>query len=253
MLSRLRRRRFDPEFVFVVTYGRSGSTLVQGVLNALPGTLVRGENGFYVRDLFRAARAASSFGEKHGARQQAAKPTSAFYGSGELRPEPFTTSARELAVRLLLGEEDPRRVRHLGFKEVLWHQVEPEETEAFFAWFDDAFPGARYVLNTRNVEAASTSGFWQQYDRDTALAHIARVVEIQEHLRATRPDRVLDVRYEALTGERAASDAELTRLATFVTGGCDAALLDSLRGVLAVGHGPNPFGSSRQDGTRSRG
>jgi len=33
-----------PRYVFVVTYGRSGSTLMQGLLNALPGVLVRGES-----------------------------------------------------------------------------------------------------------------------------------------------------------------------------------------------------------------
>jgi len=76
---------------------------------------------------------------------------------------------------------------------------------------------------------------------------------VQEFLRRTRPDRYVDVRYEALTGDRSASDAELTRLATFVTGGCDAALLERLRGVLAVGHGPNPFGKSRRDRTHAGG
>ena len=30
--------------VFIVTYGRSGSTLVQNMLNALPGACIRGEN-----------------------------------------------------------------------------------------------------------------------------------------------------------------------------------------------------------------
>lgn len=31
-------------YLFVVTYGRSGSTLVQGLLNSIPGYLIRGEN-----------------------------------------------------------------------------------------------------------------------------------------------------------------------------------------------------------------
>ncbi|UCV16550.1 hypothetical protein [Quatrionicoccus australiensis] len=30
--------------ILVVTYGRSGSTLLQGVLNTLPNVLIRGEN-----------------------------------------------------------------------------------------------------------------------------------------------------------------------------------------------------------------
>ena len=65
---------------------------------------------------------------------------------------------------------------------------------------DKAFPGVRYVLNTRDVERVLGSGFWRDADADEARSLIERVVEIQEHLRATRPDRVHDVRYEELTG-----------------------------------------------------
>ena len=50
-----------PRFLFVVTYGRSGSTLVQGLLNAMPGVLVRGENNLFVLPLFRSWDALASF------------------------------------------------------------------------------------------------------------------------------------------------------------------------------------------------
>ena len=33
-----------PEFLFIITYGRSGSTLVQGILNSIPGYRILGEN-----------------------------------------------------------------------------------------------------------------------------------------------------------------------------------------------------------------
>jgi hypothetical protein len=80
------------------------------------------------------------------------------------------------------------------------------------------------------------------------MAAIQRVIEIQEHLRTTRPDRVHDTRYEIITGDdRAASDGALRDLAEFVVGSCDDALLETLRGTLEVGHGPNPFGKSRRD------
>ena len=49
-----RRSRERHRYVFVVTYGRSGSTLVQGLLNAFPRVLVRGENDLYLLDLYRA-------------------------------------------------------------------------------------------------------------------------------------------------------------------------------------------------------
>ncbi|HEY9292796.1 MAG TPA: hypothetical protein VIP98_16060, partial [Microlunatus sp.] len=40
-------------YLFVVTYGRSGSTLLQGILNSIPGYLVRGENRSVLRHLYK--------------------------------------------------------------------------------------------------------------------------------------------------------------------------------------------------------
>ncbi|KAA1418779.1 hypothetical protein F0U44_09825 [Nocardioides humilatus] len=235
------------DYVFVVTYGRSGSTLVQGMLNAMPRTLVRGENGLYVQHLFRAWQAADEIRQKR--KGAGAKSSSnAFFGINALTRGRFVRSAQRLVVGGMLGSEDAKDFDRLGFKEVEWHHLTAEETEPFFAWLEEVCPDAKYVLNTRDVETVLGSGFWQRRDTDESVRAIERVVEIQDFLRASRPDRVLDTRYEVITGEdKAASDAAMEALATFVLGGCDAALLDALRATLEVGHGPNPFGKSRKD------
>ncbi|MDZ5623583.1 sulfotransferase [Nocardioides bizhenqiangii] len=235
------------DYVFVVTYGRSGSTLVQGILNAMPRTLVRGENGLYVQHLFRAWQAADGIREKRKGRS-AHRASNAFFGINALTRGRFVRSAQRLVVGGILGKHDQKDYDRIGFKEVLWHQVAPDETEPFFAWLDEVCPGAKYVLNSRDIEQVVGSGFWQRQDADAAMAAIRRVIEIQDHLRATRPDRVHETRYEVITGDdRAASDAALRGLAEFVVGSCDDALLETLRGTLEVGHGPNPFGKSRRD------
>jgi hypothetical protein len=235
------------EYVFVVTYGRSGSTLVQGMLNAMPRTLVRGENGLYVQHLFRAWQAADVIRQKRKG-PPARKPTNAFFGINALSRKRFVRSAQRLVTGGILGSEDGKDFDRLGFKEVEWHHIAPEETEPFFAWFDEVCPGAKYILNTRDVEQVMGSGFWQRRDADEAKAAIDRVMAIQDHLRATRADRVHETRYEVITGDdRAASDAALEALADFVLGSCGDTLLETLRGTLEVGHGPNPFGKSRRE------
>ena len=234
----------DLEFVFVVTYGRSGSTLVQGLLNTLPNTLVRGENNFYVLPLFRAQALARGFQRKYAKADTG--PSSAFYGLHEMDLTAFETTARELVVGQLLGDTDPQQVRRLGFKEVLWHRIGPKETAGFFDFFDAVFPGTRYVLNQRNHEQVLGSGFWQRQDEDEGRQALIRVEEIQQFLRETRRDRVYDTRYEVITGDdRAASDAQVRGLAEFVQGHCDAELLAQLHETMKQGHGPNPFGASR--------
>jgi hypothetical protein len=134
----------------------------------------------------------------------------------------------------------------IGFKEVLWHEVDPEETEEFFGFLDAAFPGARYILNQRDHEHVATSGFWQRQDSAEVFAALERVEEIQEFLRQTRPTRTHDCRYELITHEDpAVSDAQLRGLAEFVVGSCDDALLTRMRETLAIGFGPKAFVASK--------
>jgi hypothetical protein len=233
-------------FVFVVTYGRSGSTLLQGLLNDLPRTVVRGENGLWLLEMYRAYRLGTDFAKRH-TKHASGKTSSAFYGLDHVKPRQFVRATRKLVVPQLLGDETAADVDVVGFKEVLWHRILPEETEGFFAWFEEVFPGARYVLNTRDHERVARSGFWQRQQDEVADA-LARVEEILAWLRETRPDRVLDTRYEVLTGEdRAAADEQLAALADFVVGDHDEALLARLRATLDVPHGPRPF-ENRPDG-----
>jgi hypothetical protein len=239
-------------YVFVVTYGRSGSTLVQGLLNALPRTLVRGENNLYVLHLFRAMASVEEFRSLH-LRHHPRASHSAFYGLHAIKPRSFVEMTNTLVTTHLLGSVRPTSVDVLGFKEVLWHRVLPEETEPFFDFLDSAFPDCRFVLNEREHERVIGSGFWQSQDEESVLQAIERVEEIQVFLRRTRPGRTLDLRYELLTSDdRAVSDPQLRALAEFVHGSYDAKLLDRMRKTLDVGHGPFPFGESRNRG-RQRG
>ena len=235
-----------PGSLFVVTYGRSGSTLVQGLLNRLPRTLVRGENRFFLLQLFRSYHHLSSHRETYN-KPATRLPASAFYGLDEIDLDAFAADLRGLVNRQLLGEVDAGSVDRLGFKEVLWHRVRESEQEAFFGFLDLAFDRPLYVLNQRDVATTRESGFWQRTDPTVAEQQILRIQQMQEYLRATRGARCLDVTYERLTSsDPAVVSAELAALATFVTGACDAAVLADLRAVLALPHGPKPFGQSRQ-------
>lgn len=236
--------------VVVVTYGRSGSTLAQGLLNALPRTVVRGENGMYPLHLFRAAESAVSFAEKQlvghpGWKRLARRSHSAFFGTHLLRMDRFVESSRVLMTDLLVGNLDRGGLDRIGFKEVRWHELRPRETEAFFVWLEACFPGTRYVLNSRDVADVVTSGFWRRRPQDKAERDISRVMDVQQHLRDTRPDRVFDLRYESVTGDDAVAERQLRGLAEFVLGSCSEEVLSDLRATLEVGHGPFPFGRSK--------
>jgi hypothetical protein len=232
-------------YVFVVTYGRSGSTLTQGMLNTLPRTLVRGENNLYLLPIYRAYAGLAAFKDKFGG-PGAAKPSSAFYGLDVADLGAFAASVRELVQRQLLAGVAPDEVDRLGFKEVLWHRVKRDEWAGFFGFLDLVFADPLYVLNQRDLAMASTSGFWRKKAPGVAERQISRVQKLHEYLRESRPERCLDTRYEELTSDdREVAARQLRGLAEFVTGSCDDDLLAALFATRETGHGPNPFGKTR--------
>ena len=242
-----------PRFTFVVTYGRSGSTLVQGLLNTLPGGLVRGENNLFVLPLFRSWVLLRDYQQRYGKLADERGVQSAFYGMGEVSLDGFVESARELALRQLYGSVDPATVDVLGFKEVAWHRVRPKEGPAFFNFLDQVFPDARYVLHRRAHENVTASGFWRREDPDSVDKALRRVEALQDRLRETRPERTHDTRYERLTSDDpAVVDAELRGLAEFVLGACDEPLVEKMRETLGVGFGPNPFASQKRAQKKGR-
>jgi hypothetical protein len=232
-------------FVFVVTYGRSGSTLTQGMLNTLPRALVRGENNLFLLPLYRAYAGLDTFRTKFGG-PGAAKASSAFYGLREVDLDDFATAVHDLVQRQLLGEVPAADVDLLGFKDVLWHRIRPKEWPGFFDFMDRAFGEPVYVLNQRDVAMTSTSGFWQKKP-EAAARQINRVRRLQQFLRESRPERAFDTHFEAMTSDdhEVAAD-QLRRLAEFVTGSCDDELLAALFAIRETGHGPHPFGKTRQ-------
>ena len=56
------------DVILIITYGRSGSTLLQGILNSISGVLVRGENAnmcYHVFYAYQAILEAKKFGFKN--------------------------------------------------------------------------------------------------------------------------------------------------------------------------------------------
>ena len=75
-------RRDEFGYLFVVTYGRSGSTLLMGLLNSIPGYLVRGENWDALHHLFRFHRTLAE-GSQRWDPARLRQRTHPFFGAGD--------------------------------------------------------------------------------------------------------------------------------------------------------------------------
>ena len=168
----------EPAYLFVMTYGRSGSTLLQGLLNALPGYLVRGENRGALRGLydFHTTCVAEA---GHRNPERTARPTMPFFGITGYPEAAALAGIRRLVTETLLRPEPDTRVT--GFKEIRWAY---EDLPAYVDFLRAVFPGARFVVNTRDLADVARSKWWAKRDdaADVLGATEARILAVAELL-----------------------------------------------------------------------
>lgn len=164
-------------YVFVITYGRSGSTLLQNVLNAIDGYCIRGENLNVLYPLFRAIRRVEVGQDFSWRRDELGKPEQdrhpraqeilglpidPWYGAELFDPHEFGQALCDAFVRT--GLNLPQGTRVGGFKEIRFG----EDITAFDAYLDmlrTHFPAARFIMHTRNHDAVLRSGWWVRKSR----------------------------------------------------------------------------------------
>ncbi len=164
--------------MFILTYGRSGSTLLMGVLNSIPGYLLRGENQDALQHLFRFHQGLTELSTRWP-KARLRQRTHPFFGAGDFPVNRSLERTRELVLDTVLRPRPDTRVT--GFKEIRWHSA---DVAAYVAWMRQVFPGARFVVNTRDPEEVLKSGWWAaEPDRAQRLSAIeARLLGVAESL-----------------------------------------------------------------------
>ena len=162
-------------YVFVVTYGRSGSTLLMGLLNSVPGYLIRGENWDALHHLFRFHRTLAE-GSRRWDPARLRQRTHPFFGAGDFPVERSIEGTRRLVLDTVLRPRDDTRVT--GFKEIRWWRH--EDLDAYVGWLREVFPGARFLVNTRDHAAVLKSKWWAKGGDNSE--HLA---DIEQRLLAT--------------------------------------------------------------------
>lgn len=180
------------QHVVIVTYGRSGSTLLQGVLNSIDGVLVRGENGNLFAELQRLARRIEAVRSEHPETHLPIRP---WFGASEMTHDVAMGALRAAARALLLADHpDDGSVGCLGFKEIRFGEL-GDGLEAHLDFLGDLLPGLAYVFNTRDVVATSSSGWWASRDRDEVTSSL-RALDRRFAAYGDHRDDCFHIRYE---------------------------------------------------------
>nr|WP_279253909.1 sulfotransferase [Candidatus Seongchinamella marina] len=178
-----------------MSYGRSGSTLLQGVLNSFDGYCIRGENGCVLLPIFRAYKILRDAKNKH-----VGKPTpvtSAWYGIENTDPESLAAELTASFIKYVIRPDDKASV--IGFKEIRYiaSQFSDGEFADFMSFLDKQFPDSCFIFNSRNLSNVASSKWWA----DKPNAH-SRLVETEELMKNTMREyfqKSFWIRYEDYT------------------------------------------------------
>ncbi len=148
-------------YIVILTYGRTGSTVLQGALNTVPGVSIRGENYGVVNHMAKLhAAAARTHGEQSGG--VTTNTISPWYGAHLIDPDGLLGTLRDGIVNDVL--QPPAGTTVTGFKEIR-HTTDYfssfEELVEYAVFLDRLLPGVRFVVNTRSPEDTSKSGWWK--------------------------------------------------------------------------------------------
>lgn len=218
----------DLGYVFIVTYARSGSTLLQGILNSIPGYLVRGENLGVVEHLYRfhTVAAAKRRSNRRRRRRQGVTgpsgPSTPFFGIEDFAVRRSLDHARAMVIDTLLRPEPDTRVA--GFKEIRYNL---EDLLDYVDWMREVFPGARFVVNTRDLDAVARSKIWSDLENplEILVESEQRLMLLLDHL----GDAAFRVRYD----DYIADPSRLRALFAWLGEPFD---LPTIEAVLAVPH-----------------
>lgn len=154
-------------FVFIVTYGRSGSTLLQRMLSTIPKSYILGENVDALAGLFQSYRSAAIAKRKHGNRRRSSV-ADPWRGVHLINPERYNRKLAATFIEEIL--HPPPNATLVGFKEIRY--LEHDDLEEYLDYLRRTFRPCVLVFNRRNADAVAASARRKDhgYPNDSAKA-----------------------------------------------------------------------------------
>lgn len=192
-LSNRKKHRLNYDHILIVTYGRSGSTLLQGVLNTIDGVTIRGENDNVFYEFFKAYQKLINQRKLHN---DAVLPNQAWFGISFVNPAQVLKEFRRMARKILLGEFDYQTNRGMcvGFKEIRYSD-NLQEFEEYLGFLQLLFPNTAIIFNTRNIDDVLKSGWWQDQTRADSTKQL-EAIEAKYHSYHQENNNTFKIKYE---------------------------------------------------------
>ncbi|NVJ97154.1 MAG: sulfotransferase [Alphaproteobacteria bacterium] len=184
-------------YVFVVTYGRSGSTLLQTVLQSIDGYFFRGENNNAILPLFHSFQRVRGALEEHG--YKAIASHGPWYGADEFNPDRYAAKLMQVFLEEVIQAPDDARV--VGFKEIRFNESGPKEFVELLDFMAEQFVPAKFIFNMRQWQDVAKSGWWRDCDPEKVRKEIEKNDRQFKAYAEENPDRSFLLQYEDYVGQ----------------------------------------------------
>jgi hypothetical protein len=156
------------ESVLIITYGRSGSTLLQGLLNSIEGCVVRGENYNMCYGLFLAWQSLHNTKHQLPKGDDSKEATSPWFGAALLDEERFFEDARSLIRHQLIPDSQNGRTQCIGFKEIRYLPADFTRLNLadYLSFLAKLFPKPAFIVLTRDHGQVVNSAWWTNKNPD---------------------------------------------------------------------------------------
>lgn len=166
--------KMNYQSLLIVTYGRTGSTLLQGLLNSIHGVVIRGENFNFCIGLYRSYLSLKKVIEEQG--RAGKEPAQPFFGSHLFDEGRFFIDSRTLLQNQLFPYME-ETVQCWGFKEIRYtpNALMSEGNINFhdyMSFLSRLMPNPAFVFLTRNHHDVVNSAFWTKVETGKAVAQI---------------------------------------------------------------------------------
>jgi FkbM family methyltransferase len=168
---------YSNPYIVVLAPGRSGTTLLQKLLNTSSNVIIRGENNNFFYSFYQGYRCLTSIDH----RPNVSLPHSAWYGFEFYRPEEYLNNMRQYAIHCLLGTDVQSPPLVLGFKEIrFFHRINSskystvpiDELIPYLRFLEKLFPGVKFVYLDRDPSQIAQSAWWRNVERTQLIADI---------------------------------------------------------------------------------
>ena len=158
--SALKKHRY----IFVLTYGRSGSTILMRLLNTVEGAEIRGENSNALFHLYKSISAVRRSSTRFGLVTR--ESNDPWFGANLIAAKSFENACLSAFLHDVLAPDPETTI--VGFKEINHLPNRMRDIE-FFGYIDfilKSFPKSRIIFNTRDAAQVARSGWFADMDTD---------------------------------------------------------------------------------------